>query len=687
MILLFLPKVGAATLSGNANVFQSLMMQSNNLVPAFQNLQNLQNLQNMNNMSANMVANLAQNNNISNGMNNLNPFSAVNNQFAAQFNLAAANAAALQQLQTKQQQLISNMAQNGNVNVNLLQNANNNANNLANVMNNNNSNNNNTPSNNNNVTNALDTRQNQNQNQNQNVNNLNNANVTNMMQLNTPNTVQIVNTNVSNNNSNNSNNNNTNTNANANNQQQSNMQQFSSTNTNDTKDLITITQTQARGEINMNNNENNNNNNNRNTNNNNNTNDGYNETYSSEAYCDDVEESNEYRSQTPQKQGENERQIMSYRDYAAQNVSTRMTKEDRNDVSVEVDEEVTEYDYIERNKNTLYGDEVRIQNQANEFSRFLPKDLLNDITQNTSNNNNNNNSRNINNMNNNNNNNNNNNIQVGSYKPRYKVKDQSTMSGTGNTTNNTNNNTNTLNTGNNNNNNNLNRKQRNNGSFRRNIGKRVPLLTTHICNDLKSELNANNTDFLIVGVIGKQGVGKSTILSYLSNSFARQANGNRHETTPSKTHVFGVEAVKNLTNGSHTSYESTNIEAYVSSDDIIFLDAPPILSSNALFEASQVSLQVSLEQPNHSQSQNEIERDSRHYRDKQGRQRPGYAEYEQQDSSRLNKSSISVNEEEAGLAATTMKIWETEMIKQTMLLVLLLLLLLLLLLETFVFTI
>ena len=82
----------------------------------------------------------------------------------------------------------------------------------------------------------------------------------------------------------------------------------------------------------------------------------------------------------------------------------------------------------------------------------------------------------------------------------------------------------------------------------------------------------------MIGILGKQGVGKSTILNALIQSFVVNANGD--EKPESKRPVFRETSFEKAAAGEHCTH---GIAAWVSPQHrVIFLDTQPIMSPSVL---------------------------------------------------------------------------------------------------------
>lgn len=81
-------------------------------------------------------------------------------------------------------------------------------------------------------------------------------------------------------------------------------------------------------------------------------------------------------------------------------------------------------------------------------------------------------------------------------------------------------------------------------------------------------------DFLVVGVLGKEGVGKSTIMSLLAGT----------RTGATKPYMFRAQPKEIADNG---GYQTTGVEMVVTGERIILLDTQPILSGAMLDQLTQ----------------------------------------------------------------------------------------------------
>ncbi|XP_067666070.1 nonsense-mediated mRNA decay factor SMG9-like [Haliotis asinina] len=88
--------------------------------------------------------------------------------------------------------------------------------------------------------------------------------------------------------------------------------------------------------------------------------------------------------------------------------------------------------------------------------------------------------------------------------------------------------------------------------------------------DAGIEMLLDQTDFLVVGVLGPQGSGKSTILSLLAGTSPQDSY---------RSYVFQPQTKEVKENGAH---QTNGIDMYVTPERIIFLDTQPVLSASIL---------------------------------------------------------------------------------------------------------
>eukprot|EP00058_Branchiostoma_floridae_P027633 XP_002613124.1 hypothetical protein BRAFLDRAFT_73027 [Branchiostoma floridae] len=84
------------------------------------------------------------------------------------------------------------------------------------------------------------------------------------------------------------------------------------------------------------------------------------------------------------------------------------------------------------------------------------------------------------------------------------------------------------------------------------------------------EMLLDQTDFLVVGVVGMEGVGKSTILSLLAGNHPEQSN---------RSFVFKPQTEETLETAGH---QTVGVDLFVTSERIILIDTQPILSASVL---------------------------------------------------------------------------------------------------------
>ncbi|XP_066280720.1 nonsense-mediated mRNA decay factor SMG9-like [Branchiostoma lanceolatum] len=80
----------------------------------------------------------------------------------------------------------------------------------------------------------------------------------------------------------------------------------------------------------------------------------------------------------------------------------------------------------------------------------------------------------------------------------------------------------------------------------------------------------DQTDFLVVGVVGMEGVGKSTILSLLAGNHPEQSN---------RSFVFKPQSEETLETAGH---QTVGVDLFVTPERIILIDTQPILSASVL---------------------------------------------------------------------------------------------------------
>ena len=90
-----------------------------------------------------------------------------------------------------------------------------------------------------------------------------------------------------------------------------------------------------------------------------------------------------------------------------------------------------------------------------------------------------------------------------------------------------------------------------------------------------------NNDYLVVGVLGKKGVGKSTLMSYLAGGSG----------VAPQNQIFKLETNKDMKEiGNH---KTNGIQAFITNERTILLDVQPVLCSSMLERAIQIDKQYS----------------------------------------------------------------------------------------------
>ena len=111
--------------------------------------------------------------------------------------------------------------------------------------------------------------------------------------------------------------------------------------------------------------------------------------------------------------------------------------------------------------------------------------------------------------------------------------------------------------------------------------------------ELQKQLS-DNTDFTVIGVLGQQGVGKSTIMSLIAGASWRDnsvapavPNGDLHELHEP---VFAPQSIDNLLNAAH---QTSGIDLRITSERLLVLDTQPLLSPSVLQDMMRREPQVS----------------------------------------------------------------------------------------------
>ncbi|RZF39892.1 hypothetical protein LSTR_LSTR010520 [Laodelphax striatellus] len=98
-------------------------------------------------------------------------------------------------------------------------------------------------------------------------------------------------------------------------------------------------------------------------------------------------------------------------------------------------------------------------------------------------------------------------------------------------------------------------------------------------NDSGLKYLTEQTDFLVVGVLGMQGVGKSTLVSHLAGNSIDQ-----------KDTVFKVQTFEQQEKANHCT---TGVDMYVTTNRLILLDSQPVLSGSVMDHANNRQHQMS----------------------------------------------------------------------------------------------
>ncbi|CAH0392813.1 unnamed protein product [Bemisia tabaci] len=102
------------------------------------------------------------------------------------------------------------------------------------------------------------------------------------------------------------------------------------------------------------------------------------------------------------------------------------------------------------------------------------------------------------------------------------------------------------------------------------------------CGDGLLEYLSEQTDFLVIGCIGPQSAGKSTIMSHLTS------------TTPTNWNIFKPQTIEQEEVGLHGT---NGVDVFVTSNRVILLDTQPILSPSVLDKLIQQDNKKSLGNP------------------------------------------------------------------------------------------
>ena len=82
-------------------------------------------------------------------------------------------------------------------------------------------------------------------------------------------------------------------------------------------------------------------------------------------------------------------------------------------------------------------------------------------------------------------------------------------------------------------------------------------------------LDSDNTDFLVVGVVGRKNVGKSTLMNIIANPNYLNISEETSSVSFDADHPFSTQVV----------YEGNTIDMFITSNRIIFLDTSPLLAN------------------------------------------------------------------------------------------------------------
>lgn len=98
-------------------------------------------------------------------------------------------------------------------------------------------------------------------------------------------------------------------------------------------------------------------------------------------------------------------------------------------------------------------------------------------------------------------------------------------------------------------------------------------------------LSDTNTDYFVIGVIGPQNTGKSTIMNLLTTM--NGSSNTEYSIINSKNPLFRVRCLKNCTTPSAIT---ETIQMYVTTDRIILLDSPPLFCNKFKKNCTQTEL-------------------------------------------------------------------------------------------------
>ena len=104
------------------------------------------------------------------------------------------------------------------------------------------------------------------------------------------------------------------------------------------------------------------------------------------------------------------------------------------------------------------------------------------------------------------------------------------------------------------------------------------------CNELMGHLS-DQTDFTVVGVLGCQGVGKSTLMSLLAGAgFARGGSRDAAARNIIEDAPFAPQDEETVLNAAH---QTTGIDLLVTPERLLLLDTQPLLSPSIMLQLQQ----------------------------------------------------------------------------------------------------
>ncbi|XP_065158043.1 nonsense-mediated mRNA decay factor SMG9 isoform X2 [Atheta coriaria] len=114
--------------------------------------------------------------------------------------------------------------------------------------------------------------------------------------------------------------------------------------------------------------------------------------------------------------------------------------------------------------------------------------------------------------------------------------------------------------------------------------------------DSLQDYTNDTSDFLVIGVIGTQGVGKSTVMNMLATEKFHTVNKSQNGCSEAKASekgqhcIFKLETADDYENCSHTT---NGIDMYITENRTILLDCQPFLSSSVMDELAHNDLKRS----------------------------------------------------------------------------------------------